>query len=228
MNHFMERNSALPAFMAFPKFLLDDVHLSETAKILYMVLLDRARISMKNDGWADDTGHVFIFFPIQSLARTLHKSEMTVKTGLKALEEEELIKRVRQGTGLPNRIYVKLPEDRKLPAAQTESHLPDGQKTVSPAAENLSANQKEEKYMKGIKTTEKGKPCGYFQNVYLTDAERAALRREIPQLDAYIERLSGYMASTGKTYASHAATIRSWALRDHPARQYDCEEDESL
>ena len=26
----------------------------------------------------------------------------------------------------------------------------------------------------------------------------------------YIERLSEYMASTGKTYKSHAATIRRW------------------
>lgn len=48
---------------------------------------------------------------------------------------------------------------------------------------------------------------------------------------AYIEKLSSYMASSGKQYSSHAATIRSWALRDHPApvkRTYECKEDESL
>ena len=30
----------------------------------------------------------------------------------------------------------------------------------------------------------------------------------------YIERLSEYMASTGKTYKSHAATIRRWVADD--------------
>ena len=30
----------------------------------------------------------------------------------------------------------------------------------------------------------------------------------------YIERLSEYMASTGKTYQSHAATIRRWIADD--------------
>ncbi|MCD8014250.1 MAG: replication initiator protein A, partial [Lachnospiraceae bacterium] len=41
--------------MIFPRFLLDS-DLSETTKLLYMLLLDRARLSMKNDGWADAQG----------------------------------------------------------------------------------------------------------------------------------------------------------------------------
>ena len=39
-----------------------------------------------------------------------------------------------------------------------------------------------------------------------------------------IERLSEYMASTGKVYKNHLATIRSWARRDGenpPAKAYD-------
>ena len=47
----------------------------------------------------------------------------------------------------------------------------------------------------------------------------------------YIERLSGYMASTGKQYQNHAATIISWARQDHPAsrqRNYESEEYETL
>ncbi|URW89850.1 replication initiator protein A [[Ruminococcus] torques] len=38
--------------MAFPSFLLD-CDFSETTKLLYMVLLNRARLSQKNDGWID-------------------------------------------------------------------------------------------------------------------------------------------------------------------------------
>ncbi len=47
----------------------------------------------------------------------------------------------------------------------------------------------------------------------------------------YIERLSGYMASTGKQYQNHAATIIRWARQDHPAsrqRNYESEEYETL
>ena len=46
-----------------------------------------------------------------------------------------------------------------------------------------------------------------------------------------MERLSGYMASTGKQYQNHAATIISWARQDHPAsrqRNYESEEYETL
>ena len=72
---------------------------------------------------------------------------------------------------------------------------------------------------------------GQFQNVFLSQDELSALQRDIPACEEYIERLSSYMASTGKTYRNHAATIRSWALRDKPAAQtwnYDCKESESL
>ena len=84
-----------------------------------MILLDRARLSQKNDRWTDENGHVYLFFTIPSLADAMHKSEMTIKTALKALEEKQLIYRKRQGIGRPNRIYVKYPDalpstDRKL------------------------------------------------------------------------------------------------------------------
>ena len=61
--------------------------------------------------------------------------------------------------------------------------------------------------------------------------ELTELQSEIPNYQEYIEKLSSYMASTGRQYQNHAATIRSWALRDRPAlskRNYECKEDESL
>lgn len=62
-------------------------------------------------GWTDEKGHVFIFFPIKNLAEAMHKSEMSIKTALMALEKENLIVRKRQGAGFPNRIYVKYPPE---------------------------------------------------------------------------------------------------------------------
>ena len=84
---------------------------------------------------------------------------------------------------------------------------------------------------------EKGHPApaalGRYQNVFLSDAELSELQTDFPNLwQEYIERLSEYMASTGKTYKSHAATIRRWAKEDRRkgkgVSDYSCKEGESL
>ena len=126
MTEFLTENTSLPPYMVFPRFLLD-MELNETTKLLYMVLLDRARLSLKNEGWTDESGHVFLYFTIESMAEVLHKSQMTIKTSLAALEKQDLILRKRQGAGHPNRIYVKFPAgafcqtDRILSLRQTEN-----------------------------------------------------------------------------------------------------------
>lgn len=60
------------------------------------------------------------------------------------------------------------------------------------------------------------KPCkreyGEFKNVLLTDDEYKKL--ENLNLILYIERLSSYIASTGKKYKSHYATILNWSRKD--------------
>ncbi len=56
---------------------------------------------------------------------------------------------------------------------------------------------------------------GRYQNVFLSDTELAELQADFPAVwQEYIERLSEYMASTGRTYKSHAATIRRWIADD--------------
>ena len=56
---------------------------------------------------------------------------------------------------------------------------------------------------------------GRYRNVFLTEKELSELQAEIPDLwKSYVERLSEYMASTGKSYRNHAATIRRWAAED--------------
>ena len=40
------------------------------------------------------------------------------------------------------------------------------------------------------------------------------LKNEITNYEDYIEKLSSYMASTGKSYKNHLATIRNWARKD--------------
>jgi hypothetical protein len=56
---------------------------------------------------------------------------------------------------------------------------------------------------------------GLYENVLLTDEEYQKLLNEFPHdLSERIERLSEYIASTGKKYKNHLATIRSWARKD--------------
>ena len=56
---------------------------------------------------------------------------------------------------------------------------------------------------------------GRYKNIFLTDTELEALKNELPEKwSFYVERLSEYMASKGKSYDNHAATIRRWAVSD--------------
>ena len=56
---------------------------------------------------------------------------------------------------------------------------------------------------------------GKYHNVSLSSAELDALKRDLPEKwQYYIDRLSCHMASSGKTYQNHAATIYKWAQED--------------
>ena len=55
---------------------------------------------------------------------------------------------------------------------------------------------------------------GEYNNVLLTDEELDKLKETFPDWKERIDRLSGYIASTGKAYKSHYATIRNWAKKD--------------
>lgn len=60
---------------------------------------------------------------------------------------------------------------------------------------------------------------GEYQNVLLTDDELQKLQAEYFDCSERIERLSSYIASTGKAYKSHYATIRNWARKDSTQSQ---------
>jgi hypothetical protein len=139
MTEFLTRNSTMPSFLIFPRFLLES-DLNETAKLLYVVLLDRARLSQQDARWADEQGRVFQYFPIAELAKTLHKSDMTIKTALAALERKGLIVRERRGTGQANRIFVKCHADSFLSTRQPKNFPPDRRKTFPMAERKLSTN----------------------------------------------------------------------------------------
>ena len=59
----------LPRYLPYARFLLD-TDLSHTAKLLYILLLDRATLSQKNN-WIDAQGRIYVLYPLSSLAKDL-------------------------------------------------------------------------------------------------------------------------------------------------------------
>ena len=229
MTHYRLSDRRIPEYLAFPKFLLERTSLSETAKIVYMILLNRARLSQKNDGWTDERNHIFIYYPIKDIATAIHKSEMSVKTALSALEKDKLIDRQHQGVGKANRIFVKIPVERKPSVRQIEKCLCSGKETVCQEERKLSGSNKEKSNNESVKR--RSNAYGKYQNVFLSNSDLTLLQQTVPTYREYIERLSEYMHSKGKHYADHAATIRKWYLEDNPAppeRKYIRKENESL
>lgn len=222
MTEYIKLDTSLPQFMPFPKFLMA-LNINDTAKIVYMLLLDRSRLSQVHDGWVDEDGYVFIYYTIENLAKELRRSDMTVKTALQTLEQEDLIRRVRQGVGRPNRIYVRILADKNLSHRETDSFPLDGQHSFHPSDRILSGNKNNTNHNNSFNQESdvlSRKKYGVYENVILTEEGFRYLQKEFPwDYQERIDNLSEYMASTGKVYENHLATIRSWAKREKPAKK---------
>ena len=95
--------------------------------------------------------------------------------------------------------------------------LPDHLPSIS-LYSNISNSSLEDKGdCKGEKKPVRHK-YGEYKNVLLSDEDMDKLKAEFPDWEARIERLSSYIASTGKSYKNHLATIRNWARNDKQER----------
>lgn len=70
-------------------------------------------------------------------------------------------------------------------------------------------------------TDSDGRRYGVYENVRLSDTELERLREKYSDTDARIDRLSTYMQTSGRRYASHYATIVAWAEEDAAKAQAD-------
>lgn len=111
-DYFYTRDLEIMNFYMIPKVLVKDKYFSELsneAKMVYGLLIDRTHLSDKN-GWADAGGQLYIIYTTEELMDDLNVSKRTVIKLMAELDSEKgygLIERVKQGFGLPNRIYVK-------------------------------------------------------------------------------------------------------------------------
>ena len=89
---------------------------------------------------------------------------------------------------------------------------------------NSINNNSDNKDSNPIKTgkAEKKSKYGEFKNVLLTEQELEKLKEKFPNdYLQRIERVSDYVASTGKSYKSHYATIISWARNENKKTKQD-------
>lgn len=87
--------------------------------------------------------------------------------------------------------------------------------TTSTSTSTTTATSTATESIKAAKASPTRHQYGEYSNVLLSDEELGKLKAEFPSdWQSRIERLSEYIASTGKKYKSHLATIRSWAKKD--------------
>ena len=87
-------------------------HMSNNAKMLYVLLIDRMEADMEAEKTEPGTlkkgknGAIYINFPGEEVGRLLHVGHSTVSRLFKELESANLIERRRRGLGKPDDIYV--------------------------------------------------------------------------------------------------------------------------
>ena len=239
-------DTGLPPYLPYPRFLLK-MDISQTAKLLYALLLDRTTLSQRN-GWQDDQGRTFIVYPIAEIAEMLDKGQTAIKAALNELDAAGLLERKRAGFSAANRLYVKLPPLVRISDPMTvgkatlisaENRPTDGRKsdlmTVGkPTPNNITINNLIESQTMGV-SGEPPAPYGRYQNIFLSQTEYDELQAEYPdRLERFIEEMSRYLAANGKSYQNYAAALRIWAGNDKKGApkkgipDYSCKEGESL
>ena len=225
----------------------DSIVLLEDMKdgILYSnILLKLYLKSLKNGGKLQLDEH--IPYTAQMIATLTRHQIGTVERALEIFRQLGLVEQLDSGafymtdielmigqssTEAERKRAARLENKALLPPRTKGGHLSD----IRPPEIEIELEKEIEIEIK--REIEKGHPAyGRYQNVFLTDGELADLQASFPAVwEQYIEKLSEYMASTGKRYQSHAATIRRWAGEDAKKavtpsrnRDYSVKEDETV
>lgn len=188
--------------------------------ILYSYILLKLYLkSLKNGGKLRLEEH--IPYTAQMIATITRHQVGTVERALQIYEQLGLVEVLDDGTYYMSNIELFISQsstegERKRRARQevrAQKYL-CGQMSESIA--DICPPEKEIEIERELETGQTAPtPLGRYKNVLLSDTELADLKAELPtKWQHYIDRLSEYMASTGKKYHSHLATIRRWAADD--------------
>lgn len=144
---------------------------------------------------------MYVIYTIRQMANDLDRSERTIKTALRELENAGLIVRVRQGWNQANRFFLKIPDGVQFSSRPEGNICPmDGQDSFPCIGQELPTSNTEQEYNKKNQTERREiarRRFGEFQNVFLSDEEISALQTDFPiRYDEYIQRLSRYTTWT--------------------------------
>ena len=128
MSKYMYEYTKMPPYLPMPRFLLN-CPISSTAKLLYIRMLGKSQLSQKNE-WFDDQGRVYFIYPIHQIAVDMDKSESTIKTVVKELVEANLLEKIPEGRGHPNKLYILFPDEEDGQKSGVGKSPSLGQKTV--------------------------------------------------------------------------------------------------
>ena len=125
-NYYYGGQAEMFSFFRVPRILFTAPEfkgLSNDAKLLYGLMLDRMSLSAAN-GWFDSKGRVYIYFTMNEVQEVLncgHDKAIRLLAELDTKKGIGLIERVKQGQGRPTIIYVKQFTDAKLPDLPKQS-----------------------------------------------------------------------------------------------------------
>ena len=141
MSQYMYQYTKLPQYLPMPKF-LTELPLSNTARYIYTLLLNRAQYSQMKE-MVDEQGRVYIFYPVHQIAEKVGKGETTVKVALNQQVDAGILEKVSEGRGRVNRLYVLFPDGEVGRKTDGGKLTEVGQKTVG----NYGRNQSLSKYI---------------------------------------------------------------------------------
>ena len=191
-------------YVNIQSFMVNELHLSGNALIIYAVIYG---FSQDGDSWFTGSRSY--------LAAWCQASKSTVSRNLETLCADGLIERrehVKAGVLLVDYRAVRGTQNAQGCTQNGQGGVP---KMSTHTIEADTLDQKPSREHR-----EPRHKYGEYQNVLLTDSDMQKLKEEFPaDWEERIERLSAYMASTGKGYKNHLATIRNWARRDRSSKK---------
>ena len=177
-----------------------------------------------------------IAYTDKMLATIFRRKEATIQLALQTFEQFGMIELIDGIITIPNwgkhqsldqietkkeymRKYMKEYREKQKALTSKSSCKTNSKANVRQADKKRKEEEKKESREEGeiniIRTA-----YGEYNNVLLSDDDLAKLKEEFPSdYDNRIERLSSYMASTGKTYDNHLATIKLWAEKDKEKKE---------
>ena len=191
---------------------------------MYLMSLKNGEILMLNE---------HLPHTVQTIATFTRHQIGTVERAIKVFAEFGLVEVVTDGAFYMADIQLLIGQSstegerkkRERSRLQRQKLLPSGKADICPPIGPVDKcppilEIKDKEYRdKSLENREGELPAhtvyGRYQNVFLSAGELSELKADFSAVwQEYIERLSEYMASTGKTYKSHAATIRRWISDD--------------